>query len=120
MRSCQGFRQSTFSMVMSRPYLAGAFLLAPGLEGIEQRIDPGPGREHNLYEYSDEQLRASGIAELPRTLPDAVAAFEADPLSEGVFGRGLRRAFAQLKSGEWWEYYYQVTPWEIDRYLSGV
>jgi glutamine synthetase len=100
------------------PYLATAFLLAAGLEGIEQRIDPGPGYQDNLYEFSDEQLGASGIAVLPRTLLEAVAAFETDPLSEKVFGKDLQKAFVDLKSSEWWDYYYEVTPWEIERYLT--
>lgn len=100
------------------PYLATAVLLAAGLDGIEQQIDPGAGFEDNLYEYSDRQLQESSISVLPRTLLEAVDAFKADPLMERVFGPDLHRSFIDLKSGEWWDYYYEVSPWEVERYLA--
>jgi glutamine synthetase len=100
------------------PYLAAAMLLAAGLDGIENDIDPGPGYEENLYEFTDTQLASAGIEVLPRTLHDAVECFAADPLSEAVCGPDLAREFVDLKTAEWWDCYYQVTPWEIDRYLT--
>ncbi|MDP4940118.1 MAG: type III glutamate--ammonia ligase, partial [Verrucomicrobiales bacterium] len=38
------------------PYLAATLVLAAGLEGIREKIDPGPAQEDNLYEYTPEQL----------------------------------------------------------------
>jgi glutamine synthetase len=71
-----------------------------------------------MYLQSDEELRAMGIATLPRTLLEAVEAFDADPLSELVMGPDLKRAYVELKKTEWWEYHNAVSEWELDRYLT--
>lgn len=100
------------------PYLAAALLLAAGLEGIEQELDPGDPIALNMYEQSDEQLRELGVSVLPRTLLEAVDAFRADPLCEQVFGTELRDSYAELKETEWWSYHNTVSDWEYDRYLT--
>jgi glutamine synthetase len=43
----------------ANPYLAFAGILAAGLEGIAQKIDPGPLNQDNLYEVSEEQQNSS-------------------------------------------------------------
>jgi glutamine synthetase len=58
------------------------------------------------------------VSQLPRTLLEAVEAFDADPLSEQVFGPDLKAAYCELKEREWWEFHNEVSPWEIDRYLT--
>jgi glutamine synthetase len=98
------------------PYLAAALVLAAGLQGIREGMDPGSSNEENLYEFTHEQLAERGICELPRTLDEAVKAFAADPFVEEVLGRGLRDEFISYKSEEWREYHQTVSQWEIDRY----
>jgi glutamine synthetase len=98
------------------PYLAAALVLAAGLQGIREGMDPGSSNEENLYEFTHEQLAERGICELPRTLDEAVKAFAADPFVEEVLGRGLRDEFITYKSEEWREYHQTVSQWEIDRY----
>jgi glutamine synthetase len=71
-----------------------------------------------MYQQSDEQLDAMGVSVLPRTLLEAVDAFDADPLSEQVFGPELKRSFVDLKTAEWWDYHNTVSEWEYDRYLE--
>lgn len=100
------------------PYLAAAMMLAAGLEGIEERLDPGEPIRLNMYEQSDDDLHRLGVEVLPRTLLEAVEAFEKDPLAEQVLGRELKDAYAGLKKREWWEYHNSVSEWEIDRYLT--
>lgn len=100
------------------PYLAAAFALAAGLEGIEKQIDPGPNYEINLYELTDAQLQERGIRTLPRTLLEAVEAFERDELAKMVFGPRLHAAFSELKATEWWAYHNHVSDWEIDHYVT--
>jgi glutamine synthetase len=100
------------------PYLAAALVLAAGLQGIREGMDPGSSNEENLYEFTHEQLAERGICELPRTLDEAVKAFAADPFVEEVLGRGLRDEFITYKSDEWREYHQTVSQWEIDRYAS--
>jgi glutamine synthetase len=98
------------------PYLAAALVLAAGLEGIREGLDPGLAQEDNLYEYTPEQLAAAGIQELPRTLDEAVKAFAHDPFVTKVLGQELRDEFIAYKSEEWRQYHQTVSQWEIDRY----
>jgi glutamine synthetase len=98
------------------PYLACALVLAAGLEGIEQGLDPGDAHEDNLYALSPEELNARGIGELPRTLHEAVHAFASDPLVETTLGSTLRQEFITYKAQEWTDYHLRVSQWEIDQY----
>lgn len=98
------------------PYLAGALVLAAGLEGVREKIDPGQPNEDNLYVLSEAERIARGIEFLPQTLQEAVAAFAADPLVEATLGQGLRDEFIRYKSNEWQEYHLTISPWEIERY----
>lgn len=99
------------------PYLASAMVLAAGLEGIEQKIDPGDPHRDNMYEKSREELDKLGIRELPRTLGEAVNAFAADPLTLEVFGEQMHNAWVEYKRNEWADYLNHVSDWEMDRYL---
>ncbi len=100
------------------PYLAAALVFAAGLEGIREGLDPGPAREENLYELSPIELAELGIQELPRSLDEACAAFEADPFVERVLGRSLRDEFLIYKREEWRQYHQTISAWEIERYAK--
>ena len=77
----------------STPTSARRWCSAAGLEGIEHELDPGDPIDRDMYVQSDEQLAELGVELLPRTLSEAVEAFEADPLTL----RGVRpRAHAGL------------------------
>jgi glutamine synthetase len=99
-------------------YLAAAAYLHAGLDGIEHGWDPGEPIDRNMYLASQAELDELGVRTLPRTLLEAVEAFAADPLMERVLGPELRRAYIELKTAEWWSYHNEVSPWEIDRYLT--
>lgn len=75
-------------------YLAGAFLLAAGLDGIEHEVDPGPQLEDLASDHAE-------IPRLPRTLLEAIDAFEGDELSHQVFGEGFIKDYAETKRAEW-------------------
>lgn len=98
------------------PYLAGALVLAAGLEGIREGLDPGKPQVDNLYEFTDEQLSAKGVQALPRTLAEAVDTFEQDPFTEQVLGSALKKEFITYKRAEWESYHLTVSQWEIDKY----
>jgi glutamine synthetase len=102
----------------ANPYLAAAMLLGAGLEGIEQNLDPGDPIRLNMYEQSDAQLADLGVSVLPRTLLEAIEAFDADPLGEQILGSELKASYVELKTQEWWEYHNTVSEWEYDRYLE--
>jgi glutamine synthetase len=100
------------------PYLSAAMMLAAGLEGIDEGLDPGDPIAVNMYEQSDEDLARMGVETLPRTLLEAVEAFDRDPLAEEVMRPELKAAYVELKTREWWEYHNTVSEWEIDRYWT--
>ena len=98
------------------PYLAAALVLAAGLEGIREGLDPGNPNEDNLYDISEAERAKRGIEFLPQTLQEAVAAFAADPLVEQALGKELKNEFIRYKTAEWEEYHLSVSKWEVDRY----
>ena len=104
--------------ISTNPYLGAAMLLAAGLEGIEQKLDPGEPHMENLYECSNAELTQKGISTLPRTLLEAVEALEFDPLAEKVMGSLMFNTFSSFKRQEWEQYHNHVSDWELNRYLK--
>ena len=100
------------------PYLGAAMILAAGLEGIREKLEPGQPHRENMYDYSEKDVADMGIETLPRTLSEAIDAFEADPLSRQVFGDAMYQAFVDYKRDEWNAYHTHVSDWEIQRYLK--
>jgi len=98
------------------PYLAAALVLAAGLEGIREKLDPGAPNEDNLYAITDEEREKRGIHFLPQTLQEAVACFAADGLMEKTLGKELRDEFITYKSQEWDAYHLSISQWEVERY----
>lgn len=100
------------------PYLTAAMMLAAGLEGIEKNLDPGDPIDVNMYDLSDAQLKERGVRLLPRSLDEAITAFEADPLSREVMGDDLYKSFIALKRDEWTRFHTHVSQWEVEEYLT--
>jgi glutamine synthetase len=79
-------------------------------------IDPGDPNEDNLYTISESERAARGIQFLPQNLQEAVACFQADPITETALGSGLRDEFVKYKTEEWQAYHLSVSEWEVERY----
>lgn len=58
------------------PYLAFSAMLMAGLDGIQNRIDPGEPLDKDIYDLSPEELK--DVPSLPGSLDDALSALEAD------------------------------------------
>ncbi len=106
----------------ANPYLMFAAMLACGMDGVEQRIDPGQPNTANLFELDPSEVAARGIETLPPTLLHA-----ADNLAKNdVLGTalGMTRSgryteyFAEIKRAEFMAHHHQVTQGEIDAYLT--
>lgn len=104
--------------ISNNPYLGAALILAAGLEGIREDLDPGEPHTENMYTHSDEELEKMGIQCLPRNLGEAIAAFSADKLSEKVMGSLMYQTYIDFKSQEWNDYHNHVSDWELQRYLK--
>jgi len=99
------------------PYLGAAMCLAAGLSGIEEGLDPGEPNTENMYLASSRELKRRKISVLPRTLDEAVTAFEKDLLSKAVFGEAMFGSWVGYKRDEWLSYLNHVSDWERQRYL---
>ncbi|MEO1207502.1 MAG: type III glutamate--ammonia ligase [Pseudomonadota bacterium] len=102
----------------NNPYLGAAMILAAGLEGIREGLDPGEPHRENMYHKTDDELMTLGVTRLPRNLEAAIEAFEADPLSAQVMGQDMFQAYAKFRRDEWESYHNAVSDWERERYLK--
>lgn len=99
------------------PYLATAAVIAAGLDGIENDLDPGKPHNTNLYELSPKELKAEGIDILPQNLHEALQALEKDTVLCDALGP-VAGEFLRLKHMEWVEYMRHVSDWETKNYLE--
>lgn len=134
-------RSAMLRLPMSRPcienrapdisanfHLAAALSLAAGLEGIDLALDPGAPLNDNLYLRKPDRPTAKGVAttaqgeirRLPRTLLEALEAFEDDPLIEKAFGAEFRDIYLDFKLKEWERDFYRVGAGERERQLRAV
>lgn len=58
------------------PYIAFAAMLMAGIDGIQNRIDPGAPLDKDIYDLSPEELK--DVPSLPGSLDDALTALEND------------------------------------------
>jgi glutamine synthetase len=98
-------------------YLVIALTLAAGLEGIREELEPGEPVNIDTYSVADAELAAQGVHRLPRTLGEAIDAFEGDELARETFGDAFHASYVKLKRGEWETYSTVISQWEREQYL---
>ena len=99
------------------PYLAFAIMLAAGLKGVEEGYELPTETTDNLYELTDEERLAEGIATLPGSLADALHEMERSELVAETLGEHVFEWFLRNKRDEWLAYKSHVSQFELDRYL---
>ena len=106
------------------PYLAATVILASGLDGVMNKLDPGDPNLTNMYEMPAEERKKRGIDVLPANLLDAVRNLEKDDVIREALGRAVNEDYidyyADVKKREWQSYHETVTEWERDKYLTLV
>lgn len=100
------------------PYLAVLTVLAAGMDGVKNRIDPGPPVTMDPHDLSPEERSRLGIERLPETLGDAADALAADPFFTDLLGQVFVEEYLALKHFAWKEYLSQVSDWEIENYIE--
>ncbi len=118
MRTLPGRFEWRLPDASANPYLACAGLIAAGLDGIERGLEPPPEVTDDLFDLPLSALRARGIAQLPQSLSEAVAALAADEVVCGALGPELTQQFIALKTDEWTAYARHVSAWEMGRYAE--
>jgi glutamine synthetase len=83
------------------PYLTLGAVLAAGLDGIARKLSPGEPFAGDPGDLGEEDLRRAGIARLPRTLGEALAALESDAVLADALGAELHQSFVAVRRAEW-------------------
>ncbi len=111
--------EARFPDPAANPYLAFSALLMAGLDGIRNKIDPGPSSDKDLYDLPPEEL-----AEIPTvcaSLREALESLEADHdflLAGDVFTRDQIEGYLELKWEEVYAYEHTPHPMEFKLYYS--
>jgi glutamine synthetase len=103
-----------------QPALFVAGVLAAGLDGIRRRLDPGPPFHGDIGQMTPDEVAAQGIRFLPRDLPSALAALEADGVVAAAVGAEALEHLLLVKRNELARYDLAVHPWERETYLEVV
>jgi glutamine synthetase len=85
----------------ANPYLCFAALLMAGLDGVQNKIDPGEPMDKNLYELPPEEM--AKVPQVPGSLSDAVTHLEKDHeflLKGDVFSRDFLEMWISQKRKE--------------------
>ena len=102
----------------ANPYLALAVMLAAGLDGVRNRIEPPPALDTNLYRLSEAELEQLGVASLPGSLREALSELRRDEVVHNALGEHVYSKFMEAKKRELDSYRAQVHPWELETYLA--
>nr|VFK18149.1 MAG: glutamine synthetase [Candidatus Kentron sp. LPFa] len=101
------------------PYLAFSAMLMAGLDGIQNKIDPGAPFDKDLYDLPPEEEKA--IPTVCHALDQALEALDADRkflTAGGVFTDNLIDGYIALKSDEVTRLRMSTHPVEMDMYYS--
>ncbi|MEI8062593.1 MAG: type I glutamate--ammonia ligase [Verrucomicrobiota bacterium] len=100
-------------------YLACAAMLMAGLDGVQNRIDPGEPMDKNLYELSPAELKK--VPQMPGSLADACDALEKDHeflLRGDVFTQDVIETWIDIKRKEQDQVRLRPHPWEFHMYYD--
>ena len=97
------------------PYLTVAALLRAGLDGVRNKIDPGPPQTGNTYDLLQQGV---DIEKVPDSLGAALVELEKDEVVKSAMPGRLYKVFEHYKRDEWERYLAAVTDWEREEYLE--
>lgn len=102
------------------PYLQFTVMLAAGLKGIEDKIEPPEPVEKDIFHMGAEEREAFGIGSLPENLGQALENMRKSELIREALGEHLFSHFLYVKEKEWEEYRAHVSDWEHSRLLPAL
>ena len=103
----------------ANPYLAFAAMLMAGLDGIINKIDPGPAMDKDLYDLPAKELKK--IPTVCGSLREALQNLDKDRAyltAGGVFNNDFIDSYIELKMAEVMRYDMTPHPVEFDMYYS--
>ncbi|WP_306142159.1 type III glutamate--ammonia ligase [Roseibium sp. MMSF_3412] len=99
----------------TNPYLLQAVVIAAGLNGLENRSDPG--KRYDIDMYAEGHL-VKDAPRLPLNLLDALRAYDSDAVLKAAMGEDFSAAYLKLKKNEWNAYASHLTEWERQNTLD--
>lgn len=100
------------------PYLLAACLVAAGLRGIQNSLDPGEPVDFDVSAASEFQLKERSINWVPRSLNEAIDHLAEDSVLAQTIGRSIWEEFIKIKRTEWDKYSRVVSDWERNLFAS--
>jgi len=91
-------------------------MLAAGLKGIKEKIDPPDPVEEDVYGFDDAKLAKFYIKTLPEDLGEALEEFKRSKLMKQTLGEHIFSKYFDIKMTEWKEFQRNVTDWELEKY----
>ncbi|HVP94384.1 MAG TPA: type I glutamate--ammonia ligase [Methanoregulaceae archaeon] len=103
---------------MCNPYLTFACMLAAGLDGIKNKIEPPKSTDVNIYHLSAKEREKMGIEMLPASLMEANHFLNKDKVLTKTLGDHVMESLNSTAQMESDAFRLAVHPWELDRYLA--
>jgi glutamine synthetase len=100
------------------PYLALAGVLASGLDGIRNKINPPAPVNENIFAMSERSRKRHKIISLPGDLHEAIAEMKKSAMAKEILGEHILEKYIDAKTEEWDAYRTKVTAWELESYLT--
>ena len=91
-------------------------MLAAGLKGIEEKIEPPDPVEEGVYGFGDRKLAKFHIKTLSEDLGEAIEEFKRSKLMKEKLGEHAFNKYLEIKTTEWDEFQKSVTDWEPEKY----
>src|SRR5438132_1181709 len=95
----------------ANPYLAFAATMAAGLDGIEQRIEPPPSFEGDVYAARD-------LPQVPHSLNESIHALAESDWARATFGEDVDDHYLHFFRTDQRKFDAAVTDWERRRYFE--
>ena len=99
----------------ANPYLLQACVLAAGLDGADNKRDPGKRLDINMY---TEGHTVRGLKKLPLNLLDALRLTDKSKVLRERLGDAFIDSYLKLKNDEWQSYCRHLTQWETANSLD--
>ena len=99
----------------ANPYLLQAAIMAAGIDGVINKIDPGKRLDIDMYK---EGHKVENATQLPLNLLDALRVFDSNTILKESLGNDFAKAYISLKTAEWNSYASHFSVWERDNTID--
>ena len=99
----------------ANPYLLQAAIIAAGIDGVINKINPGKRLDIDMYKDGH---KVENATQLPLNLLDALRVFDSNTILKESLGNDFSKAYISLKTAEWNSYTSHFSVWERDNTID--